>query len=204
MKAIDLQLQFDDKLGRFMDKYTKIFLSTEVERFLNQAQDNFIQAMCDVYEYNEKARRVLFDLVKSEEVAPSIVPNIVPISDNSFMCVIPVGLMRIVEEQAVIDGHSIAIIPITHDQYLANRKNPYKQPYKDLIWRLDVDSIVELVSYDSAVITGWKVRYIIRPDILAFDDDTDLVLQDTDYSKIVDLAVELAVKSLAVGRPKAN
>jgi len=203
MKAIDLQLLFDDKLGRFMDNDTKVFLSTEVERFLNQSQLTFIHAMADVYEYNEKARRVLAPLVHSSTEPVDVIVGFVPISDHSFTFQLPDKAIRIVEEQAVTVDSDIAIIPITHDQYLANRSNPYKQPYENLVWRIDVEGVVELVS-DGTAITGWKVRYIIEPELLVFDDDTELILFEVDYDKIVDLAVELAVKSLAVGRPKEN
>ena len=203
MKALDLLMMFEDGMGRFMTNSYKAFITTDIERFLNDSASDYIQALSDMYEYNERARRALVKLVKTDDIAPVVVSGITKIDPNSYLFEPPVDLLRIVEEQATISGTDVAIIPITHDQFLANRDNPYKNPYEKLVWRLDVADHIELVS-DGGVISFWKVRYIQSFPEINFESTTDLPLLDNDLDKIVEIAIKIAVKSLSVGRPKEN
>ena len=53
MRSIDLQVLFEDMIGPLMTNYDKTFSTTEMERFLNTAQDNYIKQMANTFEYND-------------------------------------------------------------------------------------------------------------------------------------------------------
>lgn len=207
MTAIELQILFEDKMGRFMSNDIKVFNTLEIQRFLNEAQEAYVQGLSDLYEYNEKARRSLTKLTKSKSLSPEIVipVGIIALDNNSSIVDISaLNILRIVEEQitTVIDIGRIPVIPITHDQYLANIKNPFKKPYYDLVWRIDVDGYIELITDGSFAISKYEVRYIEHPTLIDIEQNTVINLAEIDASIIAEIAVEMAVKALSVGRPK--
>jgi hypothetical protein len=197
---------FEDKLGALMTNTQKTLTSTEEERFLNNAQDLYINKLADVFELNEKARKALSKLTKTISSSPIATPGtMTPLSDDSVFFDVETDagesvILRIVEEQAITATDRITVKPITHDQYLANRDNPYKQPYDKLVWRVDIDGIIELIPDATTTLTGYEWRYIEYPIPIEFASAEDLSLLDEDIHRIVDIAVGLALSSLSIGR----
>ena len=59
---------------------------------------------------------------------------------NGIFLDLPEGFLYAVEEAVRLIGQSTEswVKPVKHDEYLANINNPYKKPYKNLIWRMDI------------------------------------------------------------------
>jgi len=207
MTIFDLQLLFQDKMKPLMTNAKKVFSTTEIERYLNEAQGAYAEELASVFEVNEKARRAQDKLILSIEEFPILIIGSVPLSDNSILFEKPAGneLSRIVEEQVISGGTRITVKPTTHDQYLANIENPFKQPYEKLVWRIDVDEHIELIPDASTVIDSYEVRYLVKPDVIEFDPPT-LEFSYPDYimKEVVSLAVNLAINSLTVGRRRED
>lgn len=58
--------------------------------------------------------------------------------------------------------------PITHDAYNANRNNPFKQPYEQLLWRMDFGGVDippfhEIVGSDTIYPLYYILRYYRKP-----------------------------------------
>ena len=205
MRSIDLQVLFEDTIGPLMTNYTKTFSSSEIERLLNAAQNQYVVALADKFEYNERARRALERLIKGTKTY-AILPHpidVSPISNySSFYKPNLDNIMRIVEEQLVNGNTRIRIRPITHDQFLVNINNPYKKPYKDLAWRFDTNEYIELVTdpsvYSDIGNYGYEIRYLEYPKKIDIQDTNELSLHDDDLKNIVKIAVDEALRSLSV------
>ena len=146
MNKLELQLLFEDRVGLLMTDTTKAFKTSEIERYLNAAQDKYFAQLAEIFEVNEDARKALTNLVKTETVAAEVgtPAGLISLHANSkffdIESVITGELYKIVEEYISIDDvDNYPVKPITHDQYHANINNPFKQPYIGLAWRIDID-----------------------------------------------------------------
>jgi hypothetical protein len=144
---------------------------------------------------------------------------------NGIFLDLPDGFLYAVEEavtlgidsddDGVIDGAINAkeswVKPVRHDEYLANINNPFKQPYKDLLWRMDISRVThaegtsvdatpkrtEMIHPDGYAIQKYRIRYLsLPPDIVVdeFDDTNQVhcILDQTLHREIVDEAVVIA------------
>jgi hypothetical protein len=130
---------------------------------------------------------------------------------------LPTDFYLAVEEAAKTAEKSTEakVVPITHDFYIQNVENPYKQPSKDVIWRMlfsrkdygedGGDAFTgltpkrtELIVRDKAnyPITAYRLRYLMSvPDIvvdrLVEANQRHTLLQELIYD-IIDEAVAMA------------
>ena len=112
---------------------------------------------------------------------------------------------------AVINTKESWVKPVRHDEYLANINNPYKQPYKDLLWRMDISRFqhaagtvtqatakrTELILPAGYAVDTYRVRYLATPPEIVVDefDPTNqihCILDETLHREIVDEAVVIA------------
>ena len=105
MRNIDLLVKFEEHIGPLMSNYDKTFTTDEVENFLNDSLTVYIESMADRFEFDERARRSLENLVKSKIFYPTAM-SVEPISDNSTFFIVNNNdnVLRIVEEQVIIGG----------------------------------------------------------------------------------------------------
>ena len=138
----------------------------------------------------------------------------------------PSNFLYAVEEAAkvAINGSKNAkeswIRPVKHDEYLANINNPYKKPYKDLVWRMDISrsqiaegsSIASTAKRSELVLpqntpivdpttsyslSYYRVRYLSTPPSIVVDEFNEdnqrhCVLDETLHREIIDEAVVIA------------
>lgn len=125
----------------------------------------------------------------------------------------PSDFLYAVEEavQLVGEPREARVRPVKHDEYLANINNPYKKPYKDLIWRMDISRYqhaegtsiaasakrTELILPKASTVNKYRVRYLATPpaivcDEFAPDNQRHCVLDETLHREIVDEAVIIA------------
>lgn len=131
----------------------------------------------------------------------------------------PDGFLYAVEEAATLKTDPAGVVnskeswvkPVKHDEYLANITNPYKQPYKDLVWRMDISRYqhaegtstsatakrTELILPSGYAVEKYRVRYLSTPPAIVvdrFDEDNQrhCILDETLHREIVDEAVVIA------------
>lgn len=128
----------------------------------------------------------------------------------------PVDFLYAVEEAANLVSNPVRsteswIRPVKHDEYLANINNPYKKPYKDLVWRMDISRIQsaegtsilssskrsELILDSTSSLDYYRVRYLATPPSIVVDEfeqdnQRHCVLDETLHREIVDEAVLIA------------
>ena len=183
------------------------------------------------FEGNEQRRRDLEQLIKSAEIKGDTITagNVLGKStDQTGVHVnsnvqgvyldLPSGFLYAVEEAAtlkLVGGTDRTveswIKPVRHDEYLANINNPYKQPYKDLVWRMDMSRLqnadgtsiqatskrTELIYPKTYTLSKYRVRYLAMPPSIVVDEfepsnQKHCVLDETLHREIVDEAVAIA------------
>jgi hypothetical protein len=172
------------------------------------------------FEGSTKRRNDLNELVKGTTSTIEITSTN-GISDNSQFFRIENEAFLIIQEQAkvsstdkCVNGKYIKVVPKTHDEYETQKDNPFKQPDKSIVWRLDYYSQqggaknIELIP--AYTVTEYKYRYVKYPEPIiltnlttAFSGEGLTVdgvsteqtckLSKSIHREILDRAVELAL-----------
>jgi len=194
----------------------------EISRFLSRAQERLILHLYNPlgnkyntgFEGSEQRRKDLSELMRNATIT---VPSVsqVGVNTNGTFFDLPNDFLYAVSEEVLtassnpcFDGNSIVVKPITHDEYTINKKNPFKKPYRDLIWRMDFSRTVvgtnpkrhELITDGNYTVAAYNVRYLRRPQPIIVGVNTieglvgplDCELDAITHRAIVDEAVALA------------
>ena len=125
---------------------------------------------------------------------------------------LPEGFLYAVEEGVKLFNISKEawVKPVRHDEYLANINNPYKQPYKNLVWRMDFSREInstgtanstnkrtELILPAGYELEYYRVRYLSMPPAIVCDEfeptnQIHCILDESLHREIVDEAVAIA------------
>lgn len=211
-----------------LNSYEKsVFLTKAQEELVKEAYGpyNLVQK---AFEGSEQRRRQLNNLVKTHATG-TVLENIVGVSHKSTFFSIPEDTFYIILEEIVVsstdrcmDGKTLSVKPITHDEYLSSKDSPFRKPGKKRAWRMDLEGEnVEIISAYTPVY--YKMRYIKRPlpIILSdFEEDPDLEgmeltidglnitteceLNPEIHRNIINRAVELAMRSYRENTLQAN
>lgn len=168
------------------------------------------------FEADEKKRQELTQLIKNAYYpsggisASGDTTNVHP---NGIFLDLPTTFLYPIEESAQLTGSAnwVPVKPVRHDEYVANKNNPYKKPFANLVWRMDysrasdatgttepssIAKRVELIT-DGTVLSGYKLRYLRMPPDIVVDEYTPAnqvhcVLDESLHDTIVDEAVKIA------------
>ena len=84
---------------------------------------------------------------------------------------------KVTSSNSCINNTIIDVVPKTHDEYNIQKKNPFRLPNKNVIWRLDISSQganrnIELIS--EYTVSEYNNRYVKYPaPIVLVDLDTE-------------------------------
>lgn len=187
----------------------------EISLFLTKAQDRVV-----LYDYNpngnkynegfeetEQRRKNLGELVNGTTIISPSVSQTNTLPNGKFFDLPNDCLWAISEEVTIsssdscINGNRISVKPITHDEYVINKKNPFKKPDSELVWRIDYNTRRhELITDGTYNITNYHLRYLIRPQPIITDTSVingvtgpkDCQLNSMIHERIVDEAVKIA------------
>jgi len=132
------------------------------------------------FEGSSKRRYDLKELIRNS-ITTTQVSSTNNITPESLFFRIPSDTYLIIQEKALvsstdacIDGTYINVVPKTHDEFNIQYDNPFKEPSKTVIWRMDyaiqtgTNQNVELIS--PYTITTYKFRYVIYPKPIVLGD----------------------------------
>jgi hypothetical protein len=217
MTAAQLELLF----LRLYDKVTNLaapgYDQAEIQEFLNKAQLQLIKQRYNYkgnkykegVESTEKRRKDLSELVRGTDISASsnnsdqtgVFPNGVFFDLPTDFLYTLIEEITISHDDTCYDGNRIKVKPITHDEYNANIKNPFKKPDEELAWRIDfshdtVNSTQalrhEIVTNADTTITTYHVRYIKLPIDIDLANGITSELHEAIHEEIVDIAVRIA------------
>ena len=167
------------------------FETYRIEKLLNEAQNIYVDKYAPTIDIDEESRKRLNILIKnaSLDVDASGSDNL----PNGQFVSLPVGVRRVLTEYVTTASGTTKVMPIKYDNYLADRENPFKKPYSDLVWRVDYGPGLrhELITDGSLTPTGYKMRYLANPRYVSIMDEIDCQLPTKDHEEIVNIALSL-------------
>jgi len=164
-----------------LDLYEKsVYLTRAQLEIVNQHFNPKGNKYTDGFEGSLKRRSDLNELVKTGVSSDSL-SSTLGISPDSQFYTLNKDVYMIIQEKALvgsndscIDGTTINVKPVTHDEYNLQINNPFKEPGSSVIWRLDfytqdgVNKNVELIS--PYTIKQYNYRYIKYPTPIVLTD----------------------------------
>jgi hypothetical protein len=172
------------------------------------------------FEADEKKRRELEQLIKNASISAGDITDAgtTGAHPNGNFYYLPSAFLYAIEESAKLTGTTVfvPVKPVRHDEYVANVNNPYKQPFANLVWRMDYSRVsdpigniveatwegttkkrIELITHTGASINDYRLRYLRMPPNIVVDEYTPAnqvhcVLDKSIHETIVDEAVKIA------------
>lgn len=185
MTAVELKEEFNLRYNNALEGAPGLD-TFEISSYLTVAQEQYVKMMYEAtkdpstsFESNEKARRILNELVVDEKIS-SVTSSTRGLVDESKFYELSNNAMFIVLETATIsssdslyNGKVIKVLPVTHDEFMINYRNPFRKPNKNKAWRVDISkenskTTVELVSVES--LSQYNVRYVSYPSPIIVGD----------------------------------
>jgi hypothetical protein len=216
INEFDLLYDAGSKGAPSIDNYEKsVYLTTAQEELVKAYYSGKNQK--GSFENTEKNRRVLNELTKTYVQSTQTISGN-GISPLSVFYAIP-EVFYIILEQVKFNDNGVAktvtVKPTTHDEYLNNVKNPFRQPNKRKVLRLDIskegaNNLVEIIT--DQTLTEYFMRYVDKPkpiivtNIATGDFDglgltidgvtavTECKLNRELHREILNRAVELAIR----------
>jgi len=211
-----MQYNFELKLN-VVNETEKPFSSSDIAIILNKAQDIIVNDRYSSsvlsprhFEMDEKTRVEIGKLITNHTVS-SFATGANRIQKNSVFASLPANYLYSITEQGVVgytDANSdvvtgpAKVIPITHDEYLINRDNPFNKPNEKTLWRMDYsgDSTGskkhELLFAEDQSIISYQLRYIRRPREIDIVNGIDCELHPGLHEELIDLAVRIGKEIL--------
>jgi len=190
----------------------------EISAFLTIAQKKVFEKYYELFEVDEKARKILNFLVVSTDIdrATGVYVTQTGKYPNGEFWVLPTDLAYTLKEEVTINLNScedLTIIPedwlrvytrpINLDYYNKNISNPFKKPYSGMVWRLDMSNketskLHMLVTGGTYRVQYYHLTYLAYPLDISISGDVTSQLAEVVHQDIVDEAVMLAIKSIAI------
>lgn len=191
----------------------------EIDIYLNNAQYQFLKILTE--KGLEKSQEWL-DYTKNITNSYSAVPTSSGNKPNGWYVQLPLGFLNNLTNQqlyrlALLEEAQVTytecgisktarvpVIPVTRDEYNKIVTNPFKKPWKEEIIRLTTNNnFFELIAFPSSTITNYYLDYIKEPQKIQYGtaysaplSDQNCELESKAATKIVEIAVELALKTV--------
>jgi len=192
MTAVEMHHSLQEKLLSFgypserLDSYF-------IEKLLNEALFVFIERYIPLLKENEIARKKLHPLIYNVEITPASNTSS-NISSNSVTVTLPSDFYKTLNEYITTNTGVVDVKPIDYDEYNLNRLNPFKKPYTDLVWRLELNMAArehELIPDVSTTIIKYRLRYIRKPIAISIESNNTCDLRVEDHEEVVNLALSI-------------
>ena len=216
--------EFDVLIQSYLTKdsfgETSIIAFDEYEKsvFLTNAQEELVVSLYngrndlqESFEQTEELRRYLNSLVTTVVLNTTINTTLTLTKKDSYVFELPENILAIIYEQihftddACNDNYGIQVIPVTHDDFSRQSRNPFKGASARKVLRIDAgNNNVELISTKS--IKDYIVRYIKKPNPIILDEledvringehhITECELPEILHKRILDIAILRALNS---------
>ena len=195
------------------------FISAEIDRFLNIAQDKFVTKRAfgnntrrTSFEEDQKRADDLRTLVKNNVNKTLVVSaNTKP---NGFLFALPTDYRHSINEEAAISTvdvsnslRRVSVKPITHDKYNKIIDDPFNKPVKDTVYRLyyggnNNSSFAELITSSGQKVEEYHLRYLVTPTEISSDNNCTLASHT--HREIVRMAVVDALETVEQPRYQSS
>ena len=203
------------KQSLVFDEYEKSLLLTKSQEEIAESLYNGRNPFAESFEQTEELRRYLSNLICDVTLQPSSgnyrgigghTSKFFEFPSSPKLWFITFESVTLESEDACLNGKILDVIPVTQDEYLRIKRNPFRGCNSRRALRLDVsDNVIEVVSkYNVAQYYARYLRHpnpiILRslPNGLSIDGESDYMeceLHEALHQKILDRAVILALQS---------
>jgi hypothetical protein len=161
------------------------------------------------FEVDERTRLELGSLIKNYKTATfdKVSVNLHP---NAQFVSLPSDCLYSLQEQCIVgyidcNNDSVTgpamVVPMKHDEYMANIDNPFTNPEKKTIWRMDygVTSAKkhELIHAQDQTIDSYQLRYLRSPLDIDINNKVNCELHASLHEEIVDRAIRVALTMIS-------
>ena len=229
MNREDFSHGFDLLLNSFggspdirLDEYEKSVFLTDAQEFYVLGLYNGNDRDREGFEHTEEMRRYLSTLIREANLSPiENSTGILGMESKSKFFTLPDNLWFITYENVKIsDGKceemmTQEVYPVRQDEYHKIRKNPFRGANSRRALRLDLsDDVVEIIS--NYTVASYYVRYLrkLKPIVLqdftgdiainGVSEATDCELHESLHERILELAVQMALKARSVYNNNEN
>lgn len=213
--------QFHTEVKVRLDKIDSLqlpnLLTSEIDLFLNQAQDRVVKQRYGIsnpkrqgYEVTQKRTDDLKAITRTVTLIPSAY-NADNIDANARFFVLPLDYWFIVQERANISYDcgsdkqvttDVEVRPIEHNEFTKSIYDPFKKPNKRKVLRLMENGKSELITVSGITINSYKLRYIKQPVKMSYTGSVTCELSDHMHSEVVDECVKIILENVEAGRLK--
>lgn len=219
MTANEMRSEFEIKLDVIASQSAPNFTDAEVSSLLSSAEEVVFQKQFppkNIVDSTEMLRKNLDTMYVSNKPLLAATDQTNAFNNGDYWNVptdhyYTLNLnAKMLSDTDCLNNTIVNVKPITFDEYNTNIKNPFKNPYKDLVWvlegGLDIDDsprIQTIYSSDFTSIDNLYMSYIKDIEGITVDVDTPTnqvssLLPTQLHMEIVDEAVELAKLQLGM------
>ena len=196
MTVLEMQDNFQSKLSKFDDIKGIQYGTSEISRFLTEAQNHLVDVYSERFEFDERVKKYLSKIVKTG--APNKITNFLQSFDNSTVWELPSDVKRVVHENVLTNKGNLHVKPVRLNYVNKNIGNPFKKPNFKFVWRLDITNddgkLTHILIQDTEVnIQAYYITYIKNPKNIDIASGLNCELHVQTHEDIVNLAVERAV-----------
>jgi len=223
LTAADMKTEFLIGYDRVSSSAAPGYDNDEISLFLNKAQERIIKTRYrqlnkyrEAFEQTEKRRKDFSELIRDAVDGAGTLNTSISVNQNGILpngkfFDLPADFMYSISERIESDivcdavNKVIDVSPITHDEYNANKDNPFKKPYNGAAWRIDYSQEVvgsgqrkrhEIITDGTYAPLKYFLRYLKRPVEIDIDNAVNCELDETVHREIVDVAVEIALETI--------
>lgn len=207
MNAIELDFEFDNRIRGHKKLQGVVINTQDKQSFLNQAQELIVRKYFETFFKEDKSRIYLERLIRTKVYDVSEGFTDTTIKENGRYFTLPTDLKYVImEEVTMTDGvttYRPRVKRIMNPHYNLNDLNPFKRPYKGMVWGLSygLDSLgVAAKSHQIIIPTNYTMlKYYL--DYLTYPEEIDIVnnstpqIDPTIHTELVDTAIDVAVKA---------
>ena len=197
-----------------LNEYEKSYFLSKAQEELVIGLYNGVNYQSESFETTEEMRRYLAPLVMESLMDPISGTTGAPLGmeSTSKFFTLPEDLLFVTFEKVTLskgkcEGHtSMDVVPVTQDEYLRIKRNPFRGANDRRALRLDLaDGVVEVVC--KYPVAKYYIRYIKRPqpiilinlpDGLSIDgrsEKSECKLHESLHQRILEMAVKTAINS---------
>jgi len=208
MTALEMQLRFEQRLQNHLEKDLDI-RTIDIEYYLNEGQRRWFETWYKLFETEENARKRLLPLSTSTTLTRlSVLPySTVSNNINGEYWTLPEDCQYITKEEATISLYDcnglitqsrVWVKPVNLDYYNLHKDNPFKKPWEEMIWRLDIGNGNRqqelIVGSSTNQIQKYHITYVAIPTYISIENQIDSIVLPEYHEEIINEAINTALE----------
>ena len=171
------------------------FQTHEINIFLTKAYREVVDDLYKDFEKDERVRKILNPLVNAGTINSFAASTVYSNGYSVDLSTLDPEVLYVLTEELTTSGATKSRVKVvTLDSYTANKENPFKKPYKNLAWRLDIgDGSLLHYIISTYIPTTYYITYLRQPETINVTSANSILINQDVHKDIVDRAVQHAL-----------